>query len=228
VSFVFFITLLLLAAIAYTIYRKQQHASGSDYELRAAPPRTLFGEVGASDQETAAESAAARDDERASLFARSGQGDLSALTDAHATGDASLYGSLLDASVKRAQSSAEDLRALAAFVAGSQDLRGGIRLSQAFSRQWEQAPDAASTARALHLAALSDDAEEFARVVEQAINLWREGRLTGLGAEDLRALVESEFWVLSAEARASGAGFVLKQKLTAVRAELTARQASST
>jgi hypothetical protein len=130
--------------------------------------------------------------------------------------------------VKRAQSSAEELRALSAFVAESRDLRGGVGLSQAFSRQWEQAPDAASTARALHLAALGDDAGEFARVVEQAINLRREGRLSGLGAEDLRALVESEFWVLTAEARASGAGFILKQKLAAVRDELTTRQASST
>jgi hypothetical protein len=229
VSFVFFITLFFLAAIAYTIYRKQQHASGSVYELRAARPRTLFGEVGASDQQEAAEeSFAPQDDERASLLARAGRGDLTALMDARGTRDAALYGLLLDAFVKRAESSPEELRALSSFVVENQDLRGSVELSQAFSLLWEQAPDAASTASALHLAALSDDAEEFARVVERSVGLWREGRSAALGGEDLRALVESEYWVLDAEARASGAGFVLKQKLAAVRAELTTRQASST
>ena len=48
------------------------------------------------------------------------------------------------------------------------------------------------------------------------------GRLEGLGAEDLRALFEAEYWLLSSEAKRSGAGFVLKQKLADVRRRLAA------
>jgi hypothetical protein len=102
-------------------------------------------------------------------------------------------------------------------------LRGGVELSRAYVRLWEAAPDPASTARALHLAALSDDAAEYERVIEVALRLRREGRLHATGDEELRALFDSEFWVMCTEARASGAAFVLKQKLAALRAGLASR-----
>ncbi|HEX8119251.1 MAG TPA: hypothetical protein VF521_18375, partial [Pyrinomonadaceae bacterium] len=43
-----------------------------------------------------------------------------------------------------------------------------------------------------------------------------------LGAEDLRSLFEAEYWLLSSEAKRSGAGFVLKQTLNDVRRGLGA------
>ena len=70
----------------------------------------------------------------------------------------------------------------------------------------------------LHLAALSDDADAFERAVVEATDALRAGRLKEMGREDLSALVESEFWVLSSAARRTGAGFVLKQSLAAPRA----------
>jgi hypothetical protein len=230
VSFVFIITLFLLAAIAYTIYRKQQqHATVSDYELSPMRPRPLF-DASVEDDRTSVpvDSIPAETDSRARLLARAALGDYTSLADARRTGDAAVYDSTLGELLRWAESSPECVQALAAFVLEHQELRGNVELSQAFSLLWEQSPDAASTARALHLAALSDDAVDFGRVVELAFRLRREERLATVSAKDLCALVESEFWMLSKEARASGAGFVFKQKLVALRAEFATREASGT
>jgi hypothetical protein len=44
--------------------------------------------------------------------------------------------------------------------------------------------------------------------------------LTGVSAAELRALFDGEFWVLSAQTRSSGTGFVLKRTLANARREL--------
>jgi hypothetical protein len=225
VSPVFLITLLLLAAIAYTIYRKQrQYDATPERELYPASPRSLFPEVGEDARESPralAESSAA--DARAALVERAGRGDLDALAEARQLGGAQVYRDTLDALLGWSESSDENLRALAARVASDETLRGSVGLSRAYSRLWEGAPDPASTARAVHLAALGDDAAEYARVIEVALRLRREGRTPAASDEELRALLDSEFWVLSPEARASGAAFVFKQQLAVLRAELAPR-----
>jgi hypothetical protein len=96
------------------------------------------------------------------------------------------------------------------------------QLAQAAVESWERSPDRAGTARALHFAALSDNAEIYGTTVETAIRLWREQKLVNLSAAELRALFDGEFWVLSAPVRGSGAGFVLKQTLASARRELEA------
>ncbi|HEV2764778.1 MAG TPA: hypothetical protein VGV38_17490, partial [Pyrinomonadaceae bacterium] len=124
------------------------------------------------------------------------------------------------ASLTWADASEDNLHALASFVASDSELRGSRALADAYRKLWERAPDRATTARLLHLAALSDDAETFGDAVTAAARALREGRLTNLSGEDLRALAESEFWVLSNESRTTGAGFVLKQRLASLRQEL--------
>jgi hypothetical protein len=49
---------------------------------------------------------------------------------------------------------------------------------------------------------------------------WLEERLAGSNADELRALFDAEYWLLSSEVRRSGAGFQLKQKLAQVRRSL--------
>lgn len=228
---VFIITLVLLAAIAYTIYRKQRrHFSDSDYELRPAPQRTLFPERDTDEHEQHALPAHQEEsatNSRAALLERAARGDLSVLVDARRHGDNVLYGDALDELVSWAGVSRERLDALAEFICADESLRGSVALSRSYSRILEDAPDAATTARALHLAASSDDADEFSRAMETTVGLWREGKMPALSAEDLRGLIESEFWVLSAQARASGAAFVLKQKIAALRDELSAARLKS-
>ena len=87
---------------------------------------------------------------------------------------------------------------------------------------WQQAPDRSGTAKALHFAALSDEPEIYRVAVENALQLWREGKLADISAVELRALFDGEFWVLSSRSRSSGAGFVLKRTLESARRELEA------
>jgi hypothetical protein len=49
------------------------------------------------------------------------------------------------------------------------------------------------------------------------------GRITG---DDLKELIESQFWVLAQTARSSGAGFTLKRRLAAIRRELATANAA--
>jgi len=87
---------------------------------------------------------------------------------------------------------------------------------------WQKSPDRSSTAKMLHIAALSDNAEVFKTAVELALRFWREGKLADVSAIELQALFQGEFWVLSSGTRTSGAGFVLKRILASARNELGA------
>ncbi|HZG51992.1 MAG TPA: hypothetical protein VEZ40_07645 [Pyrinomonadaceae bacterium] len=227
----FIIAFALLAATAYTLYRRQ-HAS-SDYpaqlETRPPAPRSLF-----DDQETeperrrllaaeAGREAAAR---TASLLKRAAEGDLTALAEAHRAQDPALYASVLDALLDRAADSETHLRSLASFITNDTDLRGSPRLAAAYAKLWREHPDRRRTAQTLHLAALSDDASAFERAVVEATEAARGGRLTEIGREELSALIESEYWILSSAARRTGEGFALKQRLASLRDEASASKAA--
>jgi hypothetical protein len=87
-------------------------------------------------------------------------------------------------------------------------------------RAFQQSPNRNSTARLLHVAALSDDAKTYGRAIELVLMSWRDGSLSDISAKDLQALFSSEYWVLSSSTRTSGAGFVLKQTLSNANREL--------
>jgi hypothetical protein len=87
-------------------------------------------------------------------------------------------------------------------------------------RAFQNSPDRHSTAKLLHVAALSDDAKNYGRAIELVLLSWRDGNLSDLPAKDLQALINSEYWVLSSPSRTSGAGFVLKETLSNANREL--------
>lgn len=87
-------------------------------------------------------------------------------------------------------------------------------------RTFQQSPNRTSTTKLLHVAALTDDAKTFGRAMELVLMSWRDRTLSELSAEDLQALFNSEYWVLSSRSRTSGAGFVLKQTLADANREL--------
>ena len=74
----------------------------------------------------------------------------------------------------------------------------------------------------LHVAALSDDAAIYQKGVETALGSWRKGSLSEISPQELRAILEGEFWILSLPTRSSGAGFLLKRALAGARRELDA------
>ena len=224
------ISIFFLLALASAVYLRSKKTVFHDETRRAlAPPPRYAGLFADAAREAAEDDRGARERERreslaARLRARAETGEYEALLEAHASGVGGLYEEVLDALVSRstAASSEEELSGLVSFVTRHEQLRGGVALAEAALGAWERAPDRASTARALRVAALSDDAQLFGRAVESALRLRREGKLNDIRAEELAALFESEFWLLSSEARSSGAGFVLKQTLADARRELLA------
>ena len=90
-------------------------------------------------------------------------------------------------------------------------------------RSFQEAPNRSSTAKLLHITALTDDAKNYGRAIELVLMSWRDGSLTDISAKDLQALFNSEYWVLSSKTRTSGAGFVLKRTLSNANSELENR-----
>lgn len=221
-------SVLLLAVIAFAIYRWQRPRLNDQAE-RALPPmpphlRGLFDDTDSNHQlALVAARAAEQESQRTQLLARAKEGDKEALADAHAFGDDDLYEEVLDTLVERAGSDTQ-LFALVSYIARSEHLKVNVRLALKFIEIWRLAPDRRSTSEALHVAALANDAEVYRKTVESALQFWREGRLQNIPAEELHTLVESEYWILAPDARNSGAGFVLKRTLAAIRRELATKR----
>jgi hypothetical protein len=100
-------------------------------------------------------------------------------------------------------------------------LRSSTALATAALEDFEREPVRERIPVTLRVAALSDDASAFARAMSAVLLKWLEGRLSDSSADELRALFDAEYWLLSSEARRSGAGFQLKQKLAQVRRSLS-------
>jgi hypothetical protein len=219
VSAILIISVFLAFAASFAILRtKRPRSKEGAGELPPGPsPRGLFD---APADETPGESP--EQVRRGRLRARAERGDLSALTEAGASGDATLYRFVLDGLVGRASADPGRVRELAAHIAGGRGLRASPELAEMLLGVWREEPTPSSTAELLRVSALSDDAGTFGRAVSEVLQRWEGGRLDSLAAEDLRALFEAEYWLLSSEAKRSGAGFVLKQKLADVRRRLAA------
>jgi hypothetical protein len=219
-AFVLVLAILLLSGIGFYFWQK----SARDTSERILPPspdfRGLFGE-----QPSQKEIKTQEDIERAalvesSLIDRAHAGDKSALIDAQESGDADLYDRILNEFLRNADSDAA-LLSLMSYVT-TNELKVNVPLAKAVTASWEKSPDRHATSKALHFAALSDDAGLYRETIENALQLWREGKLSDLTATELRTLFDGEFWILSSRSRSSGAGFVLKQVLADARRELEA------
>ncbi len=216
----------LLAGITYAIYLWQRPSSNQEVEFILPPPRAagLFDDQGLNEpppRELSGKGPVA-DEQRQALLARAAAGDKEALRDAHAIPNAALYDEVLNRLVERADSD-KSLLALASYITRSDArLRVNSYLAEGFIASWKTTPDRNSTAKMLHIAALANDANIYQTAIETAYQFWRMRRLTGISADELRQLIESEFWILAPEVRNSGAGFVLKRKLAQLRRQLVA------
>jgi len=221
VSAILIISVFLLFVASYAILRTKRSSSQDD--ARELPPvlspRGLF-EESSRVEEIPSESPEQR--RRDQLRERAERGDFSALAEARASGGAALYRFVLDGLVGHASGDAARVRELAAHVANGKDLRASPELAEMLLGVWRAEPTPASTAELLRVSALSDDAGTFGRAVGEVLQVWEGGGLKGLGVESLRSLFEAEYWLLSSEAKRSGAGFVLKQTLADVRRRLSA------
>ncbi len=229
------IAILLLAALVLVLrFSKQRAALATTIPHSAQFPewtgqRGLFDDPAQAEKFTQQEAARLADEARAALLLRAEAGDRSTLSEALANHDLALYREALDALAARARNDDEELQALVNQIAQDGQLRANATLAEVVLARWLKAPEKYALGELLHIAALSDDAATYQKIIEATLQAWRAGRLAWVTPRNLRALIESEYWILAPEARQSGAGFVLKRMLVAVRRELAtaAQQASS-
>lgn len=228
-SAILIISFFLLAAASTTIIRSKRSRSKREedsYLPPPRPPRGLFDPHGAGGDRPSGSPRAARETaaetSRRQLRQRASGGDLEALREAHAAGDAALYREVLDALAQKSAADPELFRRLVALVVGSDELRATSALALALLGRWRQSPSRAGVTELLRVAALSDDAATFEKVLTAVAGDHEAGRFDALDGEELRALFEAEYWVLSSEAKRSGAGFVLKRQLAEVCRRLSA------
>jgi hypothetical protein len=220
---------LLLAAIVYAVYWWQQPSGRSAHEDYILPPAPGFGGLFAEEetahqkQLTGAEERIALERKRAELMERAAQGERSVLGLAREDGDATLYDEVLNTLLDRADSDKKVLSLVSFMLRESPPFGVNRRLVERVMQSWKAAPDRASTAKMLHVVALAGDAALYRTAIEDALELWREGSIPDLSAEELRSLCESEYWILSQPERGSGQGFLLKLKLATLRRATTRR-----
>jgi hypothetical protein len=223
VSAILIISVILAFVASFAILRTKRSRSNADADL--LPPhgaRTLFGGADAAHPVALDEDDAdASEDFEKELRERASRGDLPALNEARESGRAELYNLILGILLERSEGDATRLRALADAVARGEGLRSSSALASAALEDWEREPALERVPVILRVAALSDDADAFERAMSAVLLKWLEGRLSDSSADELRALFDAEYWLLSSEARRSGAGFHLKQKLAQVRRSLS-------
>ena len=204
----------VVALIAIAIYFWQKAANTSQPGELPLPPRPagLFSDFKPAELPSPAE------DPKKTLIESAAKGDKNALEQAHALNDKTLYEDALNIFVEQIDSEPK-LLSLVSHVTRN-ELPVTKALAQKSIDYWKDSPDRHSTAKMLHLAALSDDAETYRLAVELALNSWRNGKLPDVSAVELQALINGEFWVLSSNTRSSGAGFVLKRTLATAKREL--------
>lgn len=219
----FLIISFLLVLISFATYRWLLPKSNNQNE-RVLPPQPDFKSLFASDEKALAEmekaeTVARKEKEKQEILVRAGNGEIKSLIEAKALNDRDFYNRVLDILVENAKTSAEIL-SLASFIEDEKTLRSNSNLARKCLEEFRENSSKVSFVATLHTAALSDDASIFQETIETAIKLWQEEKLKNVNAKEIREIAESEFWILSQEARNSGAGFLLKQTLEDMRHKL--------
>jgi hypothetical protein len=210
-----FTSIFVLGLLTIAIYFWQKPANTSQtIELPVPPPQpaSLFS------GHQPAQLPRATDDPRNMLLESAAKGEKTCLQQAHSLNDPVLYEEVLNTFVASIDSEPE-LLSLVSYVTRN-ELPLTKALAQTSMDYWKDSLDRHSTAKMLHLAALSDDADTYRQAIEVVLSSWRNGKIPDLSALELQSLINGEFWVLSSNTRSSGAGFVLKRTLATASREL--------
>jgi len=217
----------ILAFAAIAIYFWQKSAASTEAQALPPPPpgRALFVDGTTEGQALALADAkeqakAAAEQLRNELLERARNGDKSTLSEALNLGNSQLYKETLGLLVDGADSDPK-LLSLVSYVTRD-ELPVNESLAASVIASYKRAPDRNSTAKTLHIAALSDDPVVYQNAVEVVMRFWRTGQLNEISATELRSILDGEFWILSSATRSSGAGFLLKRTLANARRELEA------
>ncbi len=208
----------IVSILVVAVYFWQKPTSQAESPLLPVhrEPRGLF----SGEQLSSLQSPDSSDEERqkVEIIQRAEGGDKKALQDAHTLGDQTLYTEALTLLTIAADTDPK-LLSLISYVTRA-ELPVSKQLAERMLESCKKSPDRSSTAKTLHVVALSNDASLYNSAVEAAVQFWRAGRLPEVSAQELTALFDGEFWLLSKQVRGSGAGFVLKRTLASARREL--------
>jgi hypothetical protein len=191
---------LLLVVISFAVYRWQRSEPGDHVNRALRTPAVFSGLFADSVSEESARLNSAQAEEalkekRRLLLQRAADGDRETLIDAYQSSDATLYDELLTALVCRAEN-AKQVFALASYVVRHDGLPVNVKLAEAFTESWKNAPDRRTTPEMLHVAALTGDAGFYQQAIELASQFSHEKMLVDLRPDELAQLIESEFWLL--------------------------------
>jgi len=223
---IFLITsLFVLAFLTVAVYFWQKPADSLPSEsLPPAPGRALF--IDGVPEDAAGAEESARSEQliaaatmRDELLERARSGEKEALVEARKV-DAKLYQQVLD-TLSGSADSAAALLSLVSYLS-RHELPVTPMIAERFISTCKDTPSLNVTAKMLHVAALSDDAAVYQNAVERSLEFWRGGNLGQVAPQELRAMLEGEFWILTAPTRSSGAGFILKRTLRNAQRELDA------
>lgn len=201
-----------LIAIAIFFWQKAANTTQPIELPLPPPPAGLFSDF------KPAELPVPTEDPKKAVIESATKGDKNALAQARLLNDSSFYEEILNLFVSQIDSEPK-LLSLVSYVTRN-ELPVTKALAQRQIDYWNDSRDRHSTAKMLHVAALSDDAETFRQAVEIALSSWRNGKLPEVSAVELQSLINGEYWVLSSNTRSSGAGFVLKRTLATAKREL--------
>ena len=194
-------SLVILAFLAAAVYFWQKPAFPTKTETLTPPPgRGLFIDgtpdgVALAAAEADSEAIANADQRRTELLGRAKGGEKSTLQEAQTTRDALLYDEVLNSLVAVADSEPA-LLSLASYIT-RHELPVNRKLAERFIDSYKSVRDPNTTAKMLHLAALSNDAAVYQTAVETALESWRGGYLSEVSPQELRAILDGEFWILS-------------------------------
>jgi hypothetical protein len=212
VTFLFTSVVVALIAIAIFFWQKAANTSETTELLPPPSPAGLFPDP------DPAQLPSATEDLKKLLLESAAKGETNALQRAYQLNDRSFYEEALDIFAAQVDSPAK-LLSLVSYVT-KHDLPVTVALAQRSIDYWKDSLDRHSTAKLLHIAALSDDAATYSQAVEVALSAHRLGKLQDLSAVELQSLINGEYWLLSSNTRSSGAGFVLKRTLSTAKREL--------
>jgi hypothetical protein len=227
-----FISILSLAILVFALIKMNRQRLPIDKSPEFSPRRFagLFAEQHEAEMRlrSQAEAEMSAEEDRNRLIERASEGDLYALDLAYVEADIELYREGLNRLVAQIGGDAERLRSLAEYIVDGKVLRSSACFSNMIIELWGDSLDRRSLHYMLCLSALSDDVPTFLKAVDTALKQWRLGRLKPVSGEDLLAIIECAYWLISSEVRASGSGFVVKQAISGVRRELAAANPRST
>src|SRR5712692_8726664 len=167
--FTFLVTTVIIVVIGLAVYFWQKPVPNDTENILPPQPnaRGLFAEdpsASAVDRERLAIAARQQAEQ---LIAKARAGDRAALGEAHQSGDAGLYDQVLTEFLGSSESGPQ-LLSLTSYVV-QHELPVNKDLAEAGIKSWSADPDRSGTARVLHLAALTDDANTYQETVEKAL-----------------------------------------------------------